>query len=1481
MFRPSIFEDDEDFIRNRRGLFKSRSLAGDPIEREGFGPTSPDYREPLSPEEEESTLSKIGNWSLEKAAYLGDVLDKTFGGRAVRGVLGGKPQEALSIIPFSDTLGITNPEDSVSGAELNKNIGLNNVLGDGFFGTLGGMATEILLDPSTYLTLGAGALTKKGAELAKFGYKADDIAKATKGFDNLNELRWADESLYNRLRQSPKYSGTKERIFKTPDEYEAIKSAGKLDDSAVYVTDMTQPEYMSKVATGDIIIDPNEKIIDAFVRQPLAGPVGVKVPFTNTRLALTGDAGESLANFAGGIPSALSGMAGKVIEKTPILRDFVEPVSDGASALKRVLGRMFNYGYGGAVTKEGQAINSAVDSQELANIARANRDKNILRNELGQYAQTPQFALWSAESGPQIRKLLDEQMTGVISPNSIGLSRTIARNMNELRQMYPDILGSMDDQTLLNEAVGIYDKARKFISGFVTDATTGKPVRSAMTRNMDSLVDSGAISKRPELNNEVYFGSGDMVNVGEDSYFPRSINPDSKQSRLDSVYRYAGTPSTIITDELNSLRTMNGLLSSLDVESIAKNPLISALKQTVPPDQFASALKKSENLLATDYKGFADEAAYAKALGDLRYLSSKYKIEDVKQLPNITADHYSLIRDINAAKKQLEMRSKRSGLPVGEFRETFMPTKQAILDAVRNPEKYGIDRATFDAGRIFKGPITDDILDEAFSAREIFNLNKNKKIVDKAGNLKPGLYYIDDKFRNTLKAAEDVQRLAETFAEQSPFYLPKGATTASGDEIAAAMGAPYYDHPLNSFVRKTSAAGRAVNRATEVAKAYLGNANIGQGSVDGKYDVSLRAALSKSNLNPDRAMEYFADRYRTTDRLADTKTNPINEAMRSHVEANLDSRKAEIIKEVEDAGDFIGDAEAEAEAFRSLFKDFVSEKSGVQAYVPSRVADNIREDIVNFEIPKPVSALGNFIDSATDILRGGLTFPSPAFGARNYISGMLTNTSTGAIGNKLNPFIAFSDANKANTSAMGGTIKGIVDEIPLFKEANQIRAKNGLELYTDETATKRLNELMHEYGVYSPERSVDNITNIQDLNRVVNKEIPGQVPLRSLGDLATGFWDVVKKDEATGKRKLNLSALLPYTRDPDTGKLISTIQGNPLLSSGSTPETAFGPFKFGQDLNLKVENANRGGSFYGYLRQGFSPDVAAQKVAESHVDYSRLTDFEKTYLRRAFPFYTFTRGMLPFVFKNITQNPGGTLAQYTKAAGRLRDQDYNNELLPTHLGGSMVYDVSNFPLISNPDRSPSIRTFFTGLELPVDVVANYISNPFGDSPFRGFESLLGQLNPYIKMPLELATNRQFFGHRSLDDLYSPSGSRFVDQVIGNSPLSRVVSMGRTLFDDRKTIPTRLSNLLLGGRFTDVDMDKWESVRARELVKDALAGSPGISQFEKVYVQPGQEQNLTPKQVELLRLQRTLEDEARKAKKERQRTADQGNIYITN
>jgi hypothetical protein len=131
---------------------------------------------------------------MDILGYVGQSFDKP--GRAVRGLLGGRPEEGLAAIPFSDTLGLTNPGNAVSGRALLEAAGLLNKKGpeDGFdFGDVAGMGTEMALDPINLLggpllaKLGlAGKAARKSnafrEALLESGARAlpEDLAKTTK-----------------------------------------------------------------------------------------------------------------------------------------------------------------------------------------------------------------------------------------------------------------------------------------------------------------------------------------------------------------------------------------------------------------------------------------------------------------------------------------------------------------------------------------------------------------------------------------------------------------------------------------------------------------------------------------------------------------------------------------------------------------------------------------------------------------------------------------------------------------------------------------------------------------------------------------------------------------------------------------------------------------------------------------------------------------------------------------------------------------------------------------------------------------------------------------------------------------------------------------------------------------------------------------------------------------------------------------------------
>ncbi len=141
----------------------------------------------LSEEEQTSLLEGLGGRLMSMLQYAGESLDKP--GAALRGVLSGVTGGdwgggLANLVPFGETLGITDIPDKVYGRELLTQWGLTPKNEPGFSDwewDIAGFTAEVLLDP-LWLVAGPGRALSKGAiDIASgAGSKAAQVARASK-----------------------------------------------------------------------------------------------------------------------------------------------------------------------------------------------------------------------------------------------------------------------------------------------------------------------------------------------------------------------------------------------------------------------------------------------------------------------------------------------------------------------------------------------------------------------------------------------------------------------------------------------------------------------------------------------------------------------------------------------------------------------------------------------------------------------------------------------------------------------------------------------------------------------------------------------------------------------------------------------------------------------------------------------------------------------------------------------------------------------------------------------------------------------------------------------------------------------------------------------------------------------------------------------------------------------------------------------------
>lgn len=288
----------------------------------------------------------------------------------------------------------------------------------------------------------------------------------------------------------------------------------------------------------------------------------------------------------------------------------------------------------------------------------------------------------------------------------------------------------------------------------------------------------------------------------------------------------------------------------------------------------------------------------------------------------------------------------------------------------------------------------------------------------------------------------------------------------------------------------------------------------------------------------------------------------------------------------------------------------------------------------------------------------------------------------------------------------------------------------------------------------------------------------------------------------------------------------------------------FPPLRAGHEVGNIAEGTNRMSMYAALRKQGFSEGEAARRTLASHFDYGDLSSFERDVMRRAVPFYTYGRKNLGEMSRAVMEHPGGLEGMTARVGHDLRQQE---GFLPENLGQGLAVPVGV--------EEAGHRKYLTKTDVPIEQATETLHG----GPNAGsatLESLMSQMNPFLKAPIEYATGKQLFTGRDA----APS---ILETALMNSPLSRFASTGHTLAQQRNwqdpyTLPL---NLAAGLKINDIDMAKMREAAGREAIHKLLGWQQNIGKYQQVFVRPGQEATLTPEELELLRLNKNLEQQA--------------------
>jgi hypothetical protein len=353
-----------------------------------------------------------------------------------------------------------------------------------------------------------------------------------------------------------------------------------------------------------------------------------------------------------------------------------------------------------------------------------------------------------------------------------------------------------------------------------------------------------------------------------------------------------------------------------------------------------------------------------------------------------------------------------------------------------------------------------------------------------------------------------------------------------------------------------------------------------------------------------------------------------------------------------------------------------------------------------------------------------------------------------------------------------------------------------------------------------------------------------------------------------------------------------------------TTDTLNPILRAGERANTLTDNVNRLTGYLALLKKGYEPMSAAAAMKRAHVDYTSLTQFERGFLRRVIPWYSYQSRIFREVLRQVAERPGGRYGQLIQLGEDIQDGSEDGPYVPSSIRSQLAIPI---PPEWGGTPAPGTQAYFKlGSMIPGAEQINMLETPVSLSG-AGITQAAGgtlrkaamQANPFLRAVVEGVSGEDLYTRQPLGEattaldaaLRAATGNQnanvpfVVDKGVELLPFAaRPLGVVRSMLDTRGDQPlsSRAAktafNTLAGIRVEDVDRQRALADAVREIDKSI---DPYTREFTQAYI-PEQLQPQVPewalrRQAVSRALARERRD-ARKPKKKDKRASAPANLF---